>query len=130
MKSRILKFVAMGMMLCLAATSVRASVGIQSFNASLNSVDSNGNLVGAVGTSASIQNHVGGTVFYGLVNTVTGKVVGLANGFVTNDSHLPHAYINGNFGDIYGVSVCGSLYSVGSSGSAFLIAIGSINVPK
>ena len=128
MKSRVLKMVATGLMMCLVATSVRASVGIQSFNVSLNSVDSNGNLVSVVETFR-VQNQVGGTMFYGLVNTVTGKVVGLANGSVTNDSHLPHVYTNANFGTIHGVNVSGSLYAVGSTGCAFLIAIGSVNNP-
>lgn len=121
MKRRILKALRTAVfvgMICLAAAPAWAGLAINCYCAYLDGVDRCGNLTPCGGTKAD---------FVALVNTCTGKLIGVSQGCVQNCSHCPQLYCNG-FGCIYGVNVCSSLYYVSACGDAFLIAQGYVSL--
>jgi 3',5'-cyclic AMP phosphodiesterase CpdA len=108
---------AVAALLCLAVTTAWAGLRFENFDAFLDGVDYYGNLSSELGSY---------TTFHALVNTRSGKAIGTAKACVTNNSDDDQFYRNADFGDIFGISVCSSLYLVTDRGKAFLIAIGRL----
>jgi hypothetical protein len=125
MRSRIFRVLAGSVaLLCLAAATAWAGLTTECFCTHLNGVDRCGNLIcQREGTQEDCN-----ATFVALVNTCTGKAVGMATGCVPNYSCRLQIYCNNNcFGYIEGIcDICSSLYTVGPDGKALLVATGFV----